>query len=260
MIVLNRILDLSLYHSQVINDLKVEFWNRAKNYEVGFDLQTIFNQRKGNGQCLDKEALERSLGLNSLRGRFVDWFFYLNSQNENFMTLRDFSAYMTKFIRTSDTIQKVSLTKSISEMFNEIMAAEQIFFEEVEPLKLQFKSSFGFERESIGYLRLLFEDMAVMSLRSKVKIVDFNVFNRKLRMNQNFALLSVAEYSFLQNYFSLNCDSGLSLEEFVFIFTDIQEVLGEQQAQLNQTIGLLNRESFLSLNALPSVLNINFNN
>ena len=101
MIILNQILQDTVTHIRHINKLKCDFWAKITRTGPETSLQNLFNQISGednNGIVVDKQNLEDFLQLNSVRGKFVDSFFYGNSANENYMIFADFQQYMMKYI------------------------------------------------------------------------------------------------------------------------------------------------------------------
>ena len=262
MIILNQILQETVTHIRQINKLKCDFWAKATHSTDESTLHRLFNaiNKENSFGILDKNDFEVFLRLNSVRGKFVDSWFYANSTNENFMVMTDFRNYMQKYIKISETMTPELEELSVEECLRRMLNAEQKMFESLEPKKQSLMATFDHPTELFSYLKNLFEDISSFSVRNHMKIMDFQKANTKVRLNHNFNLLSASDISYLQNYFHLNCDSGISYEEFVFMLCDYVSLQTNLQSQMHNNWMGICHESFLPINIIPASMRFNINN
>jgi hypothetical protein len=262
MIILNQILQETVTHIRQINRLKCDFWAKAAHTSDDNILHNLFAtiSRDNRFGILEKHDVEAFLQLNSVRGKFTDCWFYGNSSNENYLVMTDFCNYMMKYIKISETMTPELEENTIEECLRSILNAEQKMFETLEPKKQSLMATFDHPTELFSFLKILFEDISSFSVRNHMKIMDFQKANTKLRLNHNFALLSASDISYLQNYFHLNCDSGISYEEFVFIFCDYLSMQTNLQSQMQENMMNVYSESFLPVNIIPASMRFNINN
>lgn len=262
MIILNQILQETVTHIRQINKLKCDFWAKTTHSGNENTLQSLFTSisRDNTFGILEKHDIEAFLRLNSVRGKFVDCWFYGNSANENYMVMNDFRNYMMKYIKISETLTPELEETPIEECLRSILKAEQTLFETLEPKKQSLMATFDHPTELFSFLKILFEDISSFSVRNHMKIMDFQKANTKLRLNHNFALLSASDISYLQNYFHLNCDSGISYEEFLFMFCDYVSLQTNLQSQMQDNLMNVYTESFLPINIIPASMRFNINN
>jgi hypothetical protein len=262
MIILNQILQETVSQIRLVNKLKCDFWAKATHTGSENSLQDIFDSIKADkiGSILEKKDLEDYLALHSVRGKFIDSFFYGNSVNENFMVFSDIHQYMMKYIKISEVLTAELQSLSLDVCFKAILAAEQRLFELLEHKKKNLICTFQHPSELFSFLKMLFEDISTFSVRNHMKIMDFQKANTKLRLNHNFDLLSASDISYLQNYFHLNCDSGISFEEFIFMFCDYVSLQTNLQSQLHVNINNCCNESFLPVNIIPASMRFNIDN
>lgn len=208
MIIVNHILTECVRSIQEINALKGALWDSLS----GSAVEELFRSVVGNPLTgvFDRGDLDRLVGGAS--PGFVDSFFELHGSTSSFLTFEDFRVYLRKFVKLGHGRFEPASAPSIA-AFRAVLAREARFFEAAEEQRAALCAHFHNEEELFSFLNFIFEEGS-SSLRGGGKSLDLAKLNVTLRSRHGFPLLTHAEFSLLTTYFSLNCESGISSEEF----------------------------------------------
>lgn len=261
MILINQILDETLRHTRDINAHKALIFQVFGRPEHLSGFQTVFaalGDSPGR-PTIDKRDLNRTVGLSPETRQFADHFFFLNSTNENHMTLGDFNNYLRRYLSIPSTANPNQVT-SLQSLVSQLLNKELIFFNSVSPRKAALKASFQNENSYFDFLQRLFGELSTYNSRAKTQSLDFQKLNVDLRQKHGFSLFSMAEFSLLQSYFDLNCDSAVSQEEFIYILADYPSFQRLLQLRLHDQVIRVGSEPFLPLNKSDVNVQYNLNN
>ena len=262
MIIINSIIDDSLKWVKDINNLKTIFWGVFESSDYQNGMQQVFSMvsESRSNFIFHKTDLNKSLAIPDGDLRFADHFFFKNCPNENYMKFIDFECYFKRFLNNPMQSNYQNQQNTMQTQVISMIRNEMNFFQMVEPKKKNFRSNFGDEVSYFDFLSTLFEDLSTYSPRAKTQILDFAKFNTELRLKHGFPMLSMSDFSLLQIHFELNCDSGISLEEFLHLFMTYEFLQRFLQIRLHKDIAKTGNEPFFPFNKNEKNFQKNLNN
>lgn len=263
MILINRIFDDILEKTREINNLKNIFWQvfERTDYTNGLiNIIYVINSMKSK-TMFEKEDINRFLSIPADKNKFSDEFFFTNSTSEHFLTTADFVNYFRKYLSvSSSTFDHANNPVPMQTRVHEILQKEQLLVNSIESKKISLQKSFKDDEKYFEFLVGLFNDLASYSPRSKRQTIDFQKFNCDLRAKHGFQLFSMSDLSLIQTHFHLNCDSGISLEEFLHLLIEYGPLQRYFQLKLHEQIKRVGNEPFLVINKNNPGLQTNLNN
>ena len=253
MIIANQIINKNLNLFESVNHLKEKFWDLNKITREDKPLLNLFKKINGYSKDMffDKNDFKTFLRPHELDGKFIDFFFYINGQTNEFLTFMDFQNYLLKFLKKNQTNLEMNNTDSLENILRNLFISEENFFKEVEVLKKNLLSNFKSSPELFNFLKILFQDLSNKSYRTDKNILNFSKFNLKLRINHNFSVLSLNDTSSFQVYYQITNDEGVTFDEFLAIFCDYQTIMYFYRLEFENRIREIKNQKFLPLNAIP---------
>ena len=254
MIIGNQIINKNLNLFESVNHLKERFWDLNKNIREDKPLLNLFKKINGYSKDMffDKNDFKNFLRPHELDNRFIDFFFYINGQTNEFLTFIDFQNYLLKFLKKNESIYlDTNNTESLENVLKNLFISEENFFKEVETLKKNLLFNFKNPLELFNFLKMLFQDLSNKSYRTEKNILNFSKFNLKLRINHNFSVLSLNDTSSFQIYYQITNDEGITFDEFLAIFCDYETIMYFYRLEFENRMRDIKNQNFLLLNAIP---------